>query len=244
MLEDNQITLFSVNGKSQFKVEPLPMKRSWMNKVVGTNAYQCVPLNIANQYGWMVLNPTEFCAQWDGGEFKESLQVHYHDYPETNYAQSHLHNGTLTVVPDFIIKTPKGISTLIGGVPNYPIPRVTPLQAVVETDWLPFTFTYNFKFNLPGEVIFKKGDPLFAFYPFKRGEIDKYEITMKPISSDKDFSDEYFTYRDSRDKIIENGGPFQKFYSKGRSATRPYLIENHQTQLKLNTVKILTEDAS
>ena len=218
------------------------MKRSWMNEVIGTNAYQCVPMNIANQSGWVVLNPAEFCAVWDGGPTNESLQVHYHEDPKINYAQSHLHNGTLTVVPDFIIRTPEGISTLISGAPNHPQPHLTPLQAIVETDWLPFTFTYNFKFNLPGEVIFKKGDPLFVFAPVKRGEIEQYNVSMKPIKSNMDLHDEYFKYQDTRNEVIDNNGPFQKFYAKGRSATRQYEIKNHQTQLKLNDVKILTSE--
>ena len=45
---NKEITLFNIYGESHFKVEPLPMKRSWMNEVIGTNAYQCVPMNIAN----------------------------------------------------------------------------------------------------------------------------------------------------------------------------------------------------
>ena len=239
---NKEITLMNIYGESHFKVEPLPMKRAWMNNVVGTNAYQCVPLNIANQSGWVVLNPAEFCATWDGGPTNDSLQVHYHEDPKINYAMSHLHNGTLTIVPDFVIRTPEGISTLIRGVPNHPVPHITPLEAMVETDWLPFTFTYNFKFNLPGEVIFRKNDPLFSFFPIKRAEIENYTVTMKPISSDKDFSEEYFTYQNARNDLIENKGPFQKFYAKGRSATRPYEIKNHQTQLKLNEVKVLTEE--
>jgi hypothetical protein len=237
-----EITLFNIYGESHFNVQPLPMKRSWMNEVVGTNAYQCVPMNIANQSGWVVLNPAEFCATWDGGPTNEHLQVHYHEDPKINFAQSHLHNGTLTIVPDFIIRTPEGISTLVSGVPNYPIPRLTPLQAVIETDWLTFTFTYNFKFNIPGEVIFRKGDPLFTFMPIKRGEIDQYSVTMKPISLDKDLHDEYLEYEKARNESQGTDKGFQRFYSRGKSATKNYEIKNHQNQLKLNDVKILTSE--
>lgn len=232
-----EITLYNIYGESHFEIQPLPMKRGWMNNVIGTNAYQCVPMNIANQSGWVVLNPVEFCAIWDGGPTNKSLQVHYHEESKINYAMSHLHNGTLTIMPDFIIKTPEGISTLIRGVPNHPIQHITPLEAVVETDWLPFTFTYNFKFNFPGEVIFKKGDPLFVFTPVKRTEIEQYTVTTKPIDKESEFGKEYFKYENSRREMLDNSGPFQKFYAKGRSSTRQYEIKNHQTQLKLNDVK-------
>ncbi len=232
-----QISIVKLYDDTVFPIEPLPIKRHWMNNIIDTSAYHCVPLNVANQYGWVVLNPAEFCVTWNGGEHKEDLQVHYHEDPIINYAQSHLSNGVLTIAPDFIIRTSENISTVIRGAPNHPIDHILPLEAIVETDWLPFSFTYNFKFMSPGEVIFKKGDPLFSFFPIERAEIEQYNPVFSSINDDEDFKKEYEAYRDSRTQKAETDAPFQKFYSRGRSATKQYDIKNHQNQISLKSFK-------
>jgi hypothetical protein len=96
-----QIEIMNLYNESNFKIEPLSMKRSWMSNVSESNPYQCVPLNVANQHGWVVVNPTEFSATWDGRENSDSMQIKYKDHPKTNYVLSHFNNGTITIIPDF-----------------------------------------------------------------------------------------------------------------------------------------------
>lgn len=231
---NKSISIVKLYDETVFDIIPLPIKRAWMDNVIDTNAYQCIPLNIASQYGWAVLNPAEFCVTWNGGPNKEDLFIHYHEDPKINYAQSHLSNGILTIAPDFLIRTSENVSVITRGAPNHPIDHVLPLEGAVETDWLPFTFTYNMKFMSPGEVVFRKGDPLFTFFPIERTYIEQFETRYESINDDKDFKEEYEAYRDSRTKKAETDAPFQKFYSKGRSATRKYDIKNHQKQISLN----------
>src|SRR4051794_40858100 len=40
-----------------WSLRPSPQRRQWMNE--NPNAYHCLPLVIANQWGWQVLCPTE-----------------------------------------------------------------------------------------------------------------------------------------------------------------------------------------
>jgi hypothetical protein len=47
---------------------PAPVSRSWMDATVERYAYRCLPLLIANQAGWFVLNSHELRATWNGEE--------------------------------------------------------------------------------------------------------------------------------------------------------------------------------
>src|SRR5690242_3343709 len=46
-------------------------KRSWMNR----HAYFCLPLQIANETGFIIRAPFEIDLYWSGGEEAESLKI-------------------------------------------------------------------------------------------------------------------------------------------------------------------------
>src|SRR5689334_4989406 len=45
-------------------LRPAPVRRQWMSEHPG--AYQCLPMVVANQWGWQVLCPTDVRVTWDG----------------------------------------------------------------------------------------------------------------------------------------------------------------------------------
>ena len=237
--------LYSDNNDQYFKVQPLQAKRTWMDKTDGKFSYKCIPLNMANQTGWEVLSPIEFCANWNGGNGANDVEVHYHENSKTHFAAGHFGHGILTIVPDFILKTPKGVSTHVKGIPNYPIDLLYPLEGIIETDWLPFTFTFNYKFTRPGEVIFQKDQPLFSFFPVKRGYLEKYSISRLNISDDSKINEQYKVFEKAReDRVDKNnknrldkatGRFFQGFYSSGTLLNFGKINDPPQKQIKLDT---------
>jgi len=242
---NKNIEVMYFEDQEYFKVEPMPTKRAWMDETAGKFSYKCIPLNVANQTGWQVLSPIEFCANWNGGEHPKDVEVHYHEESRSDFVAGHFGHGILTIMPDFILKTPKGISTYVKGVSNYPLDLIYPLEGSIETDWLPFTFTFNYKFTRPGEIIFQKGQPLFSFFPIKRGYLEKYKITRSNISNNSETYEQYKIFEKAReehlDKNRENkydkatGRSFQGFYSSGTLLDAGKISDPPQKQIKLDT---------
>ena len=58
-------------------------------------------------------------------------------------------NGILTFDVAYIFRTPPGYHLLVSGPINTFKDGVAPMTAVVETDWLPYTFTFNYQFTRP-----------------------------------------------------------------------------------------------
>ena len=208
-----------------------------MNESLDKFAYKCLPLNVANQYGWSVLSPCDFKVSWYGGGSSNSVEVF--DIPEEfeNIVSGHFGSGTFTINVDFIIKTPKGYSLYVRGVPNKDYGIVQPLDAIVETDWLPFTFTYNFKFIDSGVAEFKKGEELFSFFPIKRDTVENFSIHAQSIREDSNLERDYLEFTDSRMSALEHSATskeqyrFQRFYLEGRGPSKSYDIKSHIKRL-------------
>ena len=56
-----------------FALIPAPAARAWIPQTF--NGYRCLPLLMANQSGWLVLNPAPIRVIWDGGAGVHSVIV-------------------------------------------------------------------------------------------------------------------------------------------------------------------------
>jgi hypothetical protein len=238
MMNKNKIILNRLfPGPPMFPVVPLTAKRKWMNESREKFAYKCLPLNVANQYGYSVLCPADFTLDWWGG--KDEQDVDFHITSEEVYIKDQLHSyfggGTFTIHLDFIIRTPEGFSTYIRGVPNENKQGLKPLDAIVETDWLSYTFTYNFLLTEPGSYSFKKGEPLFIFFPIERNTVEKFELIEARVEDDPELLEDFKDYHDKRINAISvpiKKPVFQNFYRDGTNASGKKInIKNHITNL-------------
>jgi hypothetical protein len=240
----NQIIINRLRQHEEFKIIPLGRKRAWMSATTDAYAYRCMPLNIANEYGWQVLSPAQFTATWNGSDGLDGIEISYESPVRFDFAQSHFGSGILTVSVDFVVQTPENISLYIRGIPNETIQDIQPLDAIVETDWLPFTFTYNYKFLKPCSIRFEKNEPLFSFFPINRGGIEEYSIASRSIEDDQDFFEKYNEYADSRedylnqisDTEIDGGG--QRYYSNAKTPNgNRYPVKNHVKKVNLSKLE-------
>jgi hypothetical protein len=234
MFNKKYIEINRIHGVEVFKITKNQVKRKWMDETQG-NAYRCVPMNVANSYGWTVLSPIDFSATWDGGDKQHNLTIDIDPTFQYKVASSEFGHGILSVVPDFVVRTSKNVSLYVRGVPNQIARGLQPFDGIVETDWLPFTFTFNYKFINPGKLTIKKDQPLFTFFPIERGYIESFETRDTDISKDKEFYEDYLKYVDLRDgqqsgTMEDNNGT----YLKGKLFEKEFDIPNHTKKAMLN----------
>lgn len=155
-------------------------KRDWFTP----NFYRCLPLTIANQYGFVVSSQFSFSATWDGGKENESIIL---ETDETDEVMSNVFpkistwfgNGILTMSVPFTLRTPPGVNLLTMNPPNYILPNITVMTGVIETDNLRREFTFNLKMQMPNvKVNFPAGFPLAAFMPIPRYYGDAFKLEM------------------------------------------------------------------
>ncbi|MDO8296165.1 MAG: DUF6065 family protein [Caulobacter sp.] len=237
-----KITAFVI-GDAPLVIRPAPLERDWMNATHQRFAYRCLPLNIANGHGWEMLSPSGFAAGWTGQPGLDAVVIGP-DTGTTAPAVSHFGHGILTFHIPALFRTEPGYDLVVQGPINRPKDGIYPLTGVVETDWMPFSFTMNWIFTRPNVLLrFEKDEPICHIFPVKRGEIEALTPEVRALSSDPALKAEYDTWSASRNTFnadLKTPGStaqaekWQKVYLRGQTETgQVEAADDHRTKLRV-----------
>jgi hypothetical protein len=228
-------------GDYAVPITPANAERPAMDR--NRHAYRCLPLSMANAAGYFALCPSGFTLTWDGGDKLSSLVI-TPDTPGPNFfAVSHFAFGILTFNLGWLFRTSPGVHLWAMGPPNVFKAKVQPYAAIIETDWLPYTFTMNWQMVEPGSVRFEAGEPFCFISPTQLGELNAVRPVMRPISDAPDLQQElahWTRHRDEFNVLIAKKDPqalkqaWQRFYFRGEhppEIAKP--VENHINRLRL-----------
>jgi hypothetical protein len=188
LLEDDSQSMFDMNNLDKV-IKPLntSRKRDWFT----SNFYKCLPLSIGNMQGFVVSVPFEFDVMWNGGNSPQDIFIISYGDDKDYFGvrvESHFGNGIFTIGLPFIIKTPQKVNIMTIAPPNFPLPGLSPLSGVVETDNLKYVFTLNIKIDIPNTWIkIMPSYPLVGLLPIPRYFCDNFELIDGEKFFDKKF---------------------------------------------------------
>ena len=102
----HKLIAYQVYENDSAPIRPAPRERRWMEDAGKRFPYRCLPLVIANQYGWEILSTHHVRASWDGTSTPEGLYVESLDGDGRLHCHSHFGEGVLTFQIPFLFKTP------------------------------------------------------------------------------------------------------------------------------------------
>lgn len=183
-------------------IVPATAGRDWMDATTAHNAYRCLPMLMANQSGWLLLNTQPLTATWDGGPAPADVQVTLQGdhggtllYPP----KSHFGYGTLSWSIPYVFRTPPGYNLLVRGPTNMPKDGVSALEGLVETDWNDGFFAMSWKLTRPNHpVTFERDEPICLLVPVRRGELEAFWPRLQAIDDDPAMAQRYRAWSDSR----------------------------------------------
>lgn len=227
----------------QPRVIPAGSRRAWMDQSTDAFAYRCLPLKIANEHGWEILCPAGFEAEWTGGLAPEDVIIRGdagarpEDLPVALFGQ-----GVLTFHVAGLFRTPPGFNLWVTGSPNEPKDAIAPLTGVIETDWSPYTFTMNWRFTRPGQVIrFEENEPFCFFFPVERGLARGFTPRMQPLASEPNLEAQFHAWSRSRDafhaQMLDNppadtAARWQKLYYRGLDPAGRPATPDHEIKVR------------
>jgi hypothetical protein len=216
-------------------LRPSPPRRQWMNE--NPNAYHCLPLVIANQWGWQVLCPTEVDVTWDGSPGPGGLRVQA-DHRYSVAIKSQFGSGIVTFSPPWLFRTSPGWDLYVKGPSNRWKPNCVALEGVVETWWLNYTFTLNWKIVEPGTVVFAKGESLAQLLPVPHGTFRDARAIEAPIALvEPESGVELLRWREERRRIAESPVSIHRLYRRAEG------VESHLQRVSVPEVEPLKPDA-
>jgi hypothetical protein len=196
---------------------PSKPTREWMDNSINKNPYRCLPLLMANSYGWSIVSSAEFVAEWNGGQRKEDITIE--NISGNNPAISHFGEGVLTWHTGYLFRTEFPYGIYATGSPNEIFQNVVCLSGIVETHWLPFPFTMNWRFTTPGKTRVKQGDVIAHVYPIKLDIFDEVETEVRMIAENPELQAQYNSWSQSRREFLDKPRKhteWQKNYFKGK----------------------------
>lgn len=205
-------------GGIPLEIVPAPATRTWMEERPGTN--RCLPLRAANQWGWVLLNPVAFVAEWNGGSNPGDVRLTSHGQADPPPVSSHFDDGIITWTIPYLFRTSPGWWLLVKGPGNQPKDGATSLEGLVETDWAVATFTHNWKLTRPNlSVHFRAREPFCCIVPQLSDSLSSFETSIHGMREDQALLEDFLAWRDSRATFMadaDRGRRWQKHYFAGR----------------------------
>lgn len=231
---DNTIVFFLTDEISKDTVDkiisPIDKRRDWFTP----HFYRCLPLTIANQYGFVIKSPFTFSVDWNGGNKKEDLQVLISEKDINSYPkiESHFGSGIVTISVPLMIRTPPNINIMTINPPNYILNNFTVMSGSIETDNLRYPFSFNIKMQNPARVTIPKDTPLSGFIPVERNFINNFSIKYaEDIFDENIIVEELNSIADQRIEREELDGYAKNFVNRNYFIGRDIYgnkFKNHQ----------------
>lgn len=240
--------------------KPLPIvaavrTRQWMIDAPDGFPQRCLPMLMANQCGWWILNDTSFRVRWAGTVDPSGLEIVPDDPYGKPIAASIFGQGILTFHIPYFFRTPMGTQLWVRGPANDPKDGTAALEGIVETDWAVAPFTMNWKITRPNHWIkFEKGEPICHVMPLQIADLEALSPRVEPIEHAPDTQRrgleqflsgrETFVHdmRESPDSEAAQQG-WQKHYFQGRSPAVCSGQGQHRTKIALEEFQIVSGES-
>lgn len=229
------------------EIVPASRSRDWMTGSFGRAAKRCLPLMMANEAGWLLINPVTFTATWDGREARGSVSIRYAgSRPSVLPVEDVFGGGTVSWRVPYLFRTPPGWNLLVRGPSNFFKDGWAPLEGVVETDWAVSTFTMNWKITRPDVAMtFEAGEPFCMVLPQRRRELAEFVPVIDDIATQPQTYDQALVWAANRAEqhrrlFLRDHGrepvavefPEELQYFRGRYPDGAGFAE-HETQMRL-----------
>lgn len=182
--DDVQLLAYRLDDGDELPLMTSPQRRVWMDALPERFANRCLPLLIANQSGWLILNTFRIAVTWNGGGQLDDITIEYDEGVRPQYpVLSHFGGGIITWSLPYIFETPPGWSLHVRGPANCPKGGAYPLEGLVETDWGRASFTMNWHLTRPDHtVVFEVDEPVCQLLPVRREQIEQVRPVLRYMS--------------------------------------------------------------
>lgn len=197
------ITAYKTN-KDAFIIEPLSVKRDWMENTPDKHAYHCFPVTTANTVGWTLSCPEDISFIWNGVTDTTSDTVKI--LSGERYCYTGRGQGSVSFNTGLILRTEKNISVLTITPQNYFYEDFEIMSSLISTSFLNVDFPLAIKSKIPNkEITIKAGTPIATILPVSLTMLKDESVELKNFVVPENYHDKLKSYGEAAQKINQSG---------------------------------------
>jgi hypothetical protein len=185
-------------------IEPMSIKRDWMDETPQGHAYRCHPVTSANVIGWSISSPVDIKFIWNGINDTSSDNVTIlqgKEYVYTGRGQSSVSFNT-----GFILRTNQDVSVITITPQNYFNEDVEVISSLISTSFLNTDFPLAIKCKTANkEITIKAGTPIATIIPISLTSLKDESIEIVNFVYTQEYSDALSAYGTAAQEINKMG---------------------------------------
>ncbi len=221
-------------GTHVFDINPLPVKRDWMDATPGKHAYHCYPVTTANTVGWYLSCPEDISFIWNGIVDTTDKTVEIlkgKDWCYTGRGQA-----SISFKTGLLFRSEKNISLLAVNPPNFFNKNFELISSLISTSFYPNELPLAVQARVAGEeVLIPAGTPLAALLPISLGNLKDQFIEVDNFVMTKEYMDAQRSYGEASFEHTKNG-EWTDWYRDGVNEKGEQIGEHEVKNLKLGVV--------
>jgi hypothetical protein len=172
----HSINVYKVKENSA-NLEPLSIKRDWMDETVDGHAYRCFPVSLTNGLGWGLSFPEDITFIWDG--ISDTTPNHVKVLSGHKYVYTERANATLSFNTGLVFKTDEDTSLLQIPVPNLFRDGIQPFSTIISTSFFSGELPCALRITRPNtEITIKANTPVVSILPISLSGLNNSEIVL------------------------------------------------------------------
>lgn len=187
-----------------FDIQPMSIKRDWMDATSENHAYRCFPVTQANVIGWSLSCLEDISFIWDGINDQTDKHVEIFN-PQGSY--SGRGQSSISLNTGLVFKTDNYVSILTINPVNYFNEDFETISNLISTSFYDNPLPLAIKAKRANEkVVIKAGTPLATIIPISLTSLNNSSIRIKKYE-DKDRSryNSNMSYGEAAQKVNSSG---------------------------------------
>ena len=220
---------------SNVSVQPLSVKRDWMDNSSNAHAYNCFPVTLTNGLGWGISFPEDIVFIWDGVD-TDREEGHIKILKGHQYVNENRRSATISLITKVKFITEEDITMLTMPVPNLFLDTVIPFTTLISTSFFPNVLPAALKIIKPNvEITIPANSTAIAVLPISLSQIVSNEMHLHdyiPTNADNLKNKRYGDVS----QVFNQKGEWTHFYRDATDENRKSVGKHEIKSIKLKTI--------
>lgn len=233
------ITVEKTQG-SLFNIEPMSIKREWMDQTSENHAYRCFPVTQANVIGWSLSCTEDISFLWDGVNDQTDSHVEIFS-PEGSYAGRG--QSSISLNTGLVFRTDEDVSIFTITPVNYFNDDFETMSSLISTSFYdnPLPLAIKAK-SANKKVIIKAGTPVATIIPISLTNLNNSEINIVEYKDfDRQREQANIAYGEAA-QVLNSSGQWTDWYRNSVNEKNESLGNHEVKALKLGVKNNMNGD--